>query len=83
MEYYDHMTAMEYFGRAWAGAKNTLSYLTVKDVEEIFEHLDEMYNGDISLTQINDIFWFETDYIAQCLGYEDFEDLIEKRKEEE
>ena len=32
-------------------------------------------------TQINDLFWFDSDLIAQWLGFEDFEDLEKHNKE--
>lgn len=45
--------------------------------------LEEMYDDEegISDTQINDIFWFEEDWIAEQLGYSDFNELMEDRKD--
>ena len=64
----------------WSGAKQTAQYLTDDDFDIIESILDEEceYFSD---TDINDIFWFEKDWIAEILGYIDFDDLIEKREE--
>ena len=67
----------------WSGAKQTADELTYKDFEEIEGILECSNTGDyMTDTEINDFFWFEDDTIAEWLGYEDWEDLIESRKEE-
>lgn len=66
----------------WSGAKETVKYLTVKEIEEIWENYLSDEEFDIpSNTDINDFFWFETDEIAHFLGYEDFDELMEDRKD--
>lgn len=37
----------------------------------------------MSDTEINDIFWFEEDFIAETLGYNDFEELMNDRENAE
>lgn len=32
-------------------------------------------------TDVNDFFWFERDEIAQLLGYNDFDEIMERNKE--
>lgn len=64
----------------WSGAKQTAQCLTDDDfdiIENILEDEGESYSD----TDINDIFWFEKDWIAEMLGYIDFDDLMEKREE--
>ena len=64
----------------WSGAKQTAQYLTDDDfdiIENILEDEGESYSD----TDINDIFWFQKDWIAEMLGYIDFDDLMEKREE--
>lgn len=41
--------------------------------------IEDLYPDGIDATQINDIFWFDFDWIAQMLGYEDEEDFYNKR----
>lgn len=61
---------------AWSGGKDTLDTLKEKGdceaVEEFIEECADMNDG-LTDTQINDILWFERDWIAYCLGYRDWE----------
>lgn len=59
----------------WAGAKDTAERLTADQLDAVECCLEEVYPDGCSETDINDIFWFETDWIAEMLGYEDWEAL--------
>ena len=63
----------------WAGAWDTIKYLTPGELEQIEQILEELYPEGLSATELNDLFWFEDDLIAEWLGYESFEDLIKER----
>lgn len=65
----------------WSGAKDTVKYLTDSELDTIENTLEETYPNGISETEINDFFQFEDDYIAELLGYEDFESLMNEREE--
>ena len=67
----------------WSGAKETVKYLTYGELNTIEAILEELYPDGMEDTQINDIFWFEDDWIAEMLGYEDFEALMHRDDEEE
>jgi hypothetical protein len=67
----------------WCGAIDTYSHLTYEDLKAIEEQLSDMYPDGITETEINDLFWFEQDEVARMLGYEDWEDLIKDREEDE
>lgn len=59
----------------WSGAKDhSFTYNELKDFEF---HLEELYPDGISETQINDIFWFEEEFICECLSI-DFEEYLER-----
>ena len=66
---------------AWSGAVNTMDTLynlkteTHTDVFSILESCIDDFGDGISETSLNDILWFETDTIAEWLGYEDWEQL--------
>ena len=64
----------------WAGAKETVKYLDNLDMELIQEILEDCYHEGMSETELNDFFWFNCDGIAECLGYADFEEMMEDRK---
>lgn len=67
----------------WSGAKDTVKYLTWEELDIIENMLEMEYPDGMEDTQINDIFWFEEDWIAEMLGYEDFEAIMHRDDEEE
>ena len=67
----------------WSGARDTVKYLTYDEMEQIEAILEDIYPDGMTDTQINDIFWFEDDWIAEMLGYEDFEAIMHRDDEEE
>lgn len=80
MEVRTELTAYSAWDLLWSGAQDTLEDLTVKDVEIILNNLEACQPEDgYTLTDINDIFWFERDAIAEWLGYSDYEELMEAR----
>ena len=55
--------------KAWAGAKDTLNKLIELDkCEELEFILEDTYPDGISETQLNDILWFESEWIYDMLG---------------
>lgn len=64
----------------WSGATHVASRLTEKEFDIIEELLEELYPDGMEETEINDFFWFDGDTIAQALGYEDEDDLLESRE---
>lgn len=69
----------------WAGAKDTVAHLTLEDLDRIEEYLENVdWTSEMpTQTEINDLFWFDPDYIACILGYEDWEELLADRKKED
>jgi len=63
----------------WSGAKDTVNYLTSDELDIIEDMLEDAYPDGMTETQLNDLFWFDTDVIAEWLGYDDFESLINER----
>lgn len=67
----------------WGGARDITQFLTEVDFQKIEVCLEEdmAMTGEIyTQTEINDIFQFEPDLIAQILGYEDYEDFLADRE---
>ena len=62
----------------WAGAKDRAEYLTPGELEQIEQILEELYPEGLSETDINDLFWFEDELIAEWLGYQNFEEIMER-----
>lgn len=67
----------------WSGAVDRVKYLTDDELDTIEAILEDIYPDGMDETQINDLFWFEEDWIAEMLGYEDFEAIMHRDDEEE
>jgi Na+-transporting NADH:ubiquinone oxidoreductase subunit NqrF len=61
----------------WAGARQRAQYITNEQFDQIEEELEVMYPDGLTETELNDIFWFEETFIAQMLGFDEWEDLEE------
>lgn len=50
----------------WSGAKDhKFSYSELSDIQNILE--DVFFEGTTE-TKINDLFWFEVDFLCECIG---------------
>ena len=59
--------------KAWSGAKDTLNKLIELDKCEDLEFiLDDLYPNGLTDTQLNDILWFEDEWIFETLGIEEY-----------
>ena len=67
----------------WSGAKDTVEELSQQDLDQIEVTLDDIYPEGMTDAQLNDIFWFERDFIAECLGYQNWEEFVNKDVEDE
>lgn len=66
---------------AWSGAIDTKNTIIEKGLCEEFENLiDEMFPDGLTDTQLNDILWFEEEWIYETLGIKTEEE--EEQKEE-
>lgn len=62
----------------WSGAVDRVKYLTDNELEQIENIFEELYPDGVDETTINDFFWFEEDTIAEWLGYNDFEEIVNR-----
>ena len=83
MKYYKE-ESLDLF-EAWSGGKDTLDTLRENnDCDAVECLIEECYpDGDISDTGINDFLWFERDFIAQHLGYSDWDEYEYGKPEDE
>lgn len=66
----------------WSGAEQRARHLTWEQLDRIEFELEELYPDGMTDTQVNDLFWFEEDFIASLLGYSDWEELVEDEEDE-
>lgn len=66
----------------WSGAKDTVKYLTESELDTIESYLEELYPEGMTDTELNDFVWFEDDTIAEWLGYNDFNEIMNRSEEE-
>ena len=65
--YYDEcMRGFEF----WSGAKDNAKKLTLDELDELDEILEDIYPNGVDKTELNDLFWFDFGYICSLLGYE-------------
>ena len=62
----------------WSGAKDTVEYLLDSEVNEIISMLEMSGYDEMSETELNDFFWFECDTIAEWLGFNDFDEIMNR-----
>ena len=67
----------------WSGARDRAKYLTDDQFDTIEAILEDAYPDGMTDTEINDFFWFEEDTIADWLGYNSFEELMEESDSED
>ena len=60
---------------AWSGAVDTKKLILDAGLEEEFEILiDELYPEGLTDTELNDILWFDADWILENLGIKEEEE---------
>ena len=58
--------------KAWSGAKDTLNKLIELDkCDELEFILDDLYPDGLTDTQLNDLLWFDDEWIYETLGIEE------------
>ena len=64
---------------AWSGAVDTKERIIQEGKADEFDNLiEELYPDGLSETQLNDILWFEEDWIFEMLGISDEEEEDEE-----
>ncbi len=72
------MDVNDLYKRLWSGAEDTLKDLTPAEIETILNILEDLYPDGMTLTELNDFFWFERDTIAEWLGVTSYDSLMNR-----
>lgn len=67
----------------WEGAADTVEDLSNEELDTIISILDDLYPHGLEDVELNDIFWFEREWIAEQLGFSSYDEILDRRKEEE
>lgn len=59
----------------WSGAKERTDHLTTEQLDQLDYMIPDALGEKPTDTAINDLFWFEEDYIAQMLGFKNWKAL--------
>jgi hypothetical protein len=70
MKIYNRNASLENF-EAWQGGQETKDKIIEEGKQDQFDNLiSELYPDGIEETQLNDLLWFEEDWIYEMLGIE-------------
>lgn len=71
MKIYNDCASLESF-EAWSGAKETQERIINEGKANDFDNLiEELYPDGLSETKLNDLLWFEEDWLFEMLGIEE------------
>ena len=69
------ISGFELRAELWSGALDTLETITQNDkLQDLMSFLEDMYPEPVSITTINDLLWFDDDFVFEQLGmaYDDY-----------
>ena len=61
----------------WGGATQYTNKLTRKEFKELSYQLEELYPDGLTETEINDLFWFDIEFICELLQLNE-EDILNR-----
>ena len=76
MRIYKEMDFDDLYENSWGGAKDTMAKVeSAGKQEELMDILQEIYCGITpSETQVNDLLWFDDEYLFDLMGIKEDED---------
>ena len=75
-------TALRNFG-FWSGAKDRADMLTSSQLDAIEAELEQLYPDGMTETELNDLFWFDFDFVCSLIGTSEAAVFGEDEEEEE
>ena len=54
----------------WSGAKDNAAMMTTEELDSVENALEELYPEGMTDTEINDLFWFDFEYVCELIGLE-------------
>lgn len=82
MKVYQEISIRDF--EAWSGAVATKDLIVENNKEDEFDALiEELYPDGIDETQLNDILWFDDEWVLESLGIKEEKDDDEGEEEED
>ena len=53
----------------WAGARTNAGLLTDEELDRIEAELEQFYPDGMDETELNELFWFDFEWICEILGF--------------
>ena len=75
-------TALRNFG-FWSGAKDRADMLTSSQLDAIETELEQLYPDGMTETELNDLFWFDFDFVCSLIGTSEAAVFGEEEEEEQ
>ena len=67
----------EFKKELWSGAVDTLQTIIENDkLDDLMDLLEELYPEPVNITTINDLLWFDDDYIFEQLEIGYYDDCV-------
>lgn len=66
----------------WSGALDRARLFKTKELDTILGELESLYPDGMTETELNDLFWFDCDWLCGLVGMTE-EELFEREKEDE
>ena len=54
----------------WSGAKDNAAMMTAEELDSVENEFEALYPDGMTDTEINDLFWFDFDYVCDLIGLE-------------
>ena len=67
----------------WSGAKDRADMLTSSQLDAIETELEQIYPDGIGKTELNDLFWFDFDFVCSLIGTSEAAVFGEEEEEEQ
>lgn len=52
----------------WSGAKHNAALLSYSQLDAIENALEDIYPDGMTETELNDLFWFDFEFVCECIG---------------
>lgn len=84
MKVFDEMDWYDIYRTAWSGARDTVEKIEDEGKgDEFVSLIEEVYPEGIDRTSLNDILWFDDEWVFESLGIKDDEDEEEESEDDE